>query len=577
MKQSKEVKQTKEAGNKPASATSHFYVDWHTISWSKVHQNVRQLQARIVKAAQFGRWNKVKILQHRLTRSFSGRALAVKRVTENQGKNTTGIDGEIWNTPKKKATAIHALKEQRKYHPSPLRRVYIPKSNGKLRPLGIPTMMDRAMQALYLLALDPIAEVTADLNSYGFRKQRSIADAIQQCFTVLAQKNSAQWILEGDIKACFDGISHDWLLANIPMDKTMLRKWLKAGFVDKHVLYPTEEGTPQGGIISPVLANMALDGLEKMLKEAFPKTNKKGKKAKINFVRYADDFIITASSRELLEKEVKPLVEQFLRKRGLELSPEKTIITHISDGFDFLGKNIRKYNGKLLIKPSKKNIHKFLDKVRGVIKDNKQATAGQLIAKLNPMIRGWANHHRDTSSKETFVYVDHAIFKTIWQWCKRRHPDKGRQWIKKKYFKTKGDQNWVFHGTNPFDSGQIQELWLFQAAKTTIVRHVKVKGNANPYDPQWETYFEKRIDKQMLLSLSGNKKLKALWKQQRGKCPVCHQKITRETGWNSHHIIWKSKGGPSGNSNRVLLHPNCHQLVHNQGIHVEKPRPTKGR
>jgi RNA-directed DNA polymerase len=334
-----------------ACASSTHEVHWHSINWAQCHQTVRRLQTRIVKATQEGRHGKAKALQWLLTHSFSGKALAVKRVTENQGRNTSGVDRETWPTPKAKSQAILSLK-RRGYKPLPLRRVYIPKSNGKMRPLGIPTMKDRAMQALYLLALEPVAETKADKNSYGFRPQRSTADAIGQCFCALGRKTSTQWILEGDIKGCFDNINHDWLLESIPTDKVILKKWLKAGYIDKRTLFATDAGTPQGGVISPTVMNMTLDGFEGMLRKRYPKN----KPVKINFIRYADDFIITGSSKELLENEVKPLVEQFLSARGLELSQEKTRITHIDEGFDFLGQNIRKYNGKLLIKPSKKNL-----------------------------------------------------------------------------------------------------------------------------------------------------------------------------------------------------------------------------
>ena len=247
-----------------AGAASHQEKNWHTINWHAVNQEVKRLQVRIVKAQQQGRWGKAKALQHLLTHSFSGKALAVKRVTENQGKRTPGVEGEIWRTPRKKAEAIEPL-TQRGYRPRPLRRISIPKSNGSKRPLSIPTMKDRAMQALYLLARDPIAESLADPNSYGFRKERAPADAIDQCHTVLSNRAGAEWILEGDIKACFDKLSHPWLEAHIPMEKSILRKWLKAGFIEKHVLKPTEEGTPQEGICSPVRAHLALDGLEAKL------------------------------------------------------------------------------------------------------------------------------------------------------------------------------------------------------------------------------------------------------------------------------------------------------------------------
>ena len=279
-------------------ASFHDTLEWHGIQWYRTERNVRRLQARIVQATQEKRWGKVKALQRLLTHSFSGKALAVRRVTENQGKKTPGVDKVLWDTPEKKAQAIHNLKP-RGYHPQPLRRVYIPKSNGAQRPLSIPTMKDRAMQALYLLALQPVAETLADPHSYGFRPQRCTADALVYCHTLLSQKRGAEWVLEGDIKSCFDKISHDWLLAHIPTEKAILRKWLKAGYMEKNVLHLTEEGTPQGGIISPAIANMALDGLSQSLLERFPRS-KQGNSPKVNLARYADDFVVTGASQELL-------------------------------------------------------------------------------------------------------------------------------------------------------------------------------------------------------------------------------------------------------------------------------------
>jgi len=551
-------------------AASHGEVDWHAIDWQPVHQNVRRLQARIVKATKAGRWGKVKALQRLLTHSFSGKALAVRRVTENQGKRTAGVDGETWTTPKTKASAIHQLRHYG-YQPKPLRRVYIPKKNGKKRPLGIPTMKDRAMQALYLLALEPIAETTGDPNSYGFRRERSTADAIGQCFNALSGPGKPEWVLEGDIAACFDRISHTWLETHVPMERAILRTWLKAGYMEQRVLYATEAGTPQGGIISPVLANLALDGLERSLQEAFPKTTDKGRRQKVNFVRYADDFVVTGSSRELLEDEVKPLVEQFLRERGLELSQEKTSITHIEDGFDFLGFNVRKYDGKILIKPSRKNVHAFLEKVRGIIKANTQATAGCLLLKLNPIIRGWAQYHRHVVSKRTFSDVDSAIYNALRRWAIRRHRQKSKAWIIGKYIRTVGGDHWRFHGE--VDG---RDVILFKAARVLIKRHVKVVGGANPYDPEWEVYFERRLGVKMGDTLKGRRQLLHLWKEQNGICPVCNEKITEVTEWHNHHIIWRSRGGSDTAANRVLLHPICHQHVHSQGVTVSKPRPARG-
>jgi RNA-directed DNA polymerase len=469
---------------------------WDQIDWPKCERNVRRLQARIVKATREGRWGKVQTLQRLLTRSFSGKALAVKRVTENQGKRTSGVDGKVWSTPAAKLKAIGSL-QYHGYKPLPLRRVYIPKTNGKQRPLGIPTMTDRAMQALYLLALEGIAETNADPNSYGFRPERSTADAITQCFQVLGRKCSPRWVLEGDIKGCFDHISHEWMLKNVPVDRTVLQKWLKAGYVENRNLFPTEAGTPQGGIISPTLANMTLDGLEKLLLKHFPREKWKDGgiwRAKVNLVRYADDFIVTGDSKELLENEVRPLVEGFLKERGLALSTDKTRITHIDKGFDFLGQNLRKYDGKPLVKPSKKNTHAFLEKVRALIGANKTVSQAMLIDILNPVIRGWASYHRHCVATETFGRVDYEIWRRLWQWARRRHPNKSAAWVKKRYFPALGNRNWTFAANTGERTPEGKLIWkrLVYASDTKIKRHVKIRRDANPFDPQWQPYFKER-------------------------------------------------------------------------------------
>src|SRR5260370_22798688 len=372
-----ETTSTKEE-ERAAGASSHADDNWDGILWYQTQRNVRRLQARIVKATEEKRWGKVKALQRLLTHSFSGKALAVRRVTEHQGKKPPGVDKVVWDTTEKKAQAIHDLR-QRGYHPQPLGRVYIPKSNGAQRPLSIPTMKDRATQALYLLALQPVAETHADPHSYGFRPERCTADALVYCHTLFSQKNGATWALEGDIKSCFDKISHEWLLAHIPMEKDILRKWLKAGYMEKNALHPTEEGTPQGGIISPAIANMALDGLSQQLLERFPRS-KQGNSPKVKLARYADDFIGTGASKELLEQEVKPFIEAFMKERGLSLSQEKTVITHIEEGFDFLGQHVRKYkNGTVLTTPAKNKMKPFLKKVLGIIDKYNNSSAGQLV------------------------------------------------------------------------------------------------------------------------------------------------------------------------------------------------------
>jgi RNA-directed DNA polymerase len=476
-----------------AGAASQRTVDWDQIDLDHADRIVRGLQARIVKATRAGKGGKVKALQHLLTHSFSGKVLAIERVTGNKGKNTPGVDQVLWRHDRSKEKAIGSLK-QHGYKPLPLKRVLIPKPNGKMRPLGIPTMKDRAMQALYLLALDPVLETLSDPNSYGFRKKRCCADAIEQCFIALARRDSAQWIFEGDIKACFDKMSHPWLMKHVPMDKTILGKWLKAGYLEKNAFRETTQGAPQGGIISPALANCALNGLEAVLAPWTSRKTVQGRTAKVNLIRYADDFVITGNSKELLEQQIKPLVEQFLCERGLELSAEKTRITHIDDGFDFVGQNVRKYKGKMLIKPAEKNVKRFLEnKIRKVIKENKQTPAYELIGQLNPKIRGWANYHKAVVSKKTFGQVDTAIYKCLWQWGKRRHPDKNRHWVKEKYFGTHRDRKWTFFGEKRKDKGEpMVKNWLTRATDTPIVRHVKIQGRANPYDPEWKAYFEKR-------------------------------------------------------------------------------------
>lgn len=548
------------------SASSCEPQDWHAINWQLVERFVRTTQQRIAKATLEKDWRRVKALQRSLIHSFSARALAVRRVTENQGKRTAGVDRQLWDSPALKWVAIGRLKQQRGYRAKPLRRVYIPKPNGKERPLGIPTMLDRAMQALHLLGLEPVTETTSDPNSYGFRKNRSTADAMGQIFVSTAQRAAAPWVLEADIEGCFDHINHEWLVRHVPMNKTILRKWLKAGVVHQGRLSPTEEGTPQGGIISPTLANMTLNGLEtELISHLVAKHGKsKAKGLKVHVVRYADDFVVTSSSKELLQTEIRPWIEAFLAQRGLRLSPEKTKVVHIDEGFDFLGWNFRKYTGKLLIKPSKKNVKAFYSKVRGILKTHISVKQEDLIAKLNPVLRGWAQYHQPVVAKETFSRMDSLIYWRLVRWSRRRHPNKSRPWCKSRYWRRIKDRD-EFATTVKTDEGS-RTSKLLKLADTEIVRHEKIKGDYNPFDPAWEVYGEKLRTKRMLKSMTYQYETSMLFIKQEGRCALCAEPLDYEGGWHDHHIVRKVDGGSDAMSNRVLLHPVCHTRLHALGL-----------
>ena len=471
-----------------SSGASSATVQWTSIDWESIESAVFRLQLRIAKAAREKRWGKVTALQRLLTRSYSAKLLAVTRVTQNKGRRTPGVDGVTWKTAKQKWESSMAL-SCHGYKSHPLRRIYIPKKNGKLRPLGIPTMFDRAMQALFLSAVEPVAEVTADVHSYGFRPKRSTADAIERCFVVLAKKTSAHWILEGDIKGCFDHISHDWMLTHLPLEKKILKQWLKAGFIENHQRHATISGTPQGGIISPCLSNLVLDGLEVMLKNMTKQPDK------VHLIRYADDFVITSSSKELLVTKIKPAVTAFLQERGLSLSEEKTLITSMDQGFDFLGFNVRKYNNKLLIKPSKSSIKSFLTIIKEAIKLSVSTPTIQIIRSLNRKIEGWVNYYRSVVSKQAFSYVDSAIFRSLYRMLRKRHPRKSAKWIYRRYYTNRGMRRWLFHACYWNRDGERAALMLKLASDTPIRRHRQILSAATPYDIEHLEYFILRARK----------------------------------------------------------------------------------
>jgi RNA-directed DNA polymerase len=475
----------------PTRRKQHWTPDG--IDWGIIEARVKRLQMRIAKTAKLERFRRMRSLQWLLAHSYCGKLLAVRRVTSNRGKNTPGVDGVVWRTSRQKNRAIQQL-HRRGYRAYPLRRVYIPKKNGKFRPLGIPTMCDRAMQALYALTLTPVAETFADPNSYGFRQGRSCADAIMRCYMGLCQKRSHEWILEADIAACFDTISHQWILDHIPVDRKVLGQWLAAGFLEKGELYPTLKGTPQGGIISPLLMNMTLDGLEKAVRKSVPwylpgTRNRNG----VAVTRYADDFVVAGKTRETLEEKALPAIRGFLLERGLSLSAEKTRTVNVHEGFEFLGQHLRKYdNGKFITKPAPGSLRKIQNTVTETLKSHDAGSVHSMIRRLNQIIRGYCNYHRSACASNTFARLDNWMYGAIRQWLHGRHPNKGRRWIHRKYYRSRNGYRWVFHAKRTDADGKKVILDLQQARWIRIIRHVKIRPEANPYDPAWINYFADR-------------------------------------------------------------------------------------
>ena len=530
-------------------------VDWSQVNWVTTYKLLRNLQRRIFRARKLGQWKQLRRLQKLLLRSYANLLESVRRITQdNKGKNTPGVDREVIETPAERVKLVNNWIMPKA---KPTRRVFIPKSNGKKRPLGIPTVRDRVAQNIVKNYLEPEWEAVFEPNSYGFRAGRSCHDAITQVHKRLhGKKGFDRWVLDADIKGCFDNFAHESILKaikSVPRGD-LIQDWMKAGYVYEGILNPTETGTPQGGVLSPLLANIGLHGLEEFVKNY----NKK-----MGVIRYADDFVVTAKSKEELV-EIIPAIKQWLFERGLELSKEKTKLRHIDEGFNFLGFHARHYAGKLLIKPQKEKVLAFCKKIGGIIK--KMATVKQevLIRKLNPILRGFANYYQGAVSKEIFGYIKTRVWQYLWNWCKRRHLKRRLKWVKDKYFRRIQGVDWTFCCDVKDRKGRIKPLCLYNIHRTPIIRHIKVKGTASPFDGKLTEYWEKRQTKLGKTTWAKGSKYFQVAKQQNWICPNCKQSLFNGEDIETHHIVPVKDGGSDDSENLIHLHIACHKQEHHK-------------
>lgn len=530
---------------------------WSQVNWASVEANVRHLQGHIYRAAAAGEYAKMKNLQRLLVRATATKLKAIRQVTqENGGKHTPGVDGVVCDTPKGRLDLLKSGLSLKGYQPKPVRRVYIPKSNGKLRPLGIPTVKDRIMQAIVKYAMEPEWESRFEPNSYGFRPGRSCQDAIEAIHLTLSPKGASHWILDADISGCFDNIDHEALLARTSVFRTVIRRWLKAGTVELGRLSNTEAGTPQGGIASPLLANIALDGLEYQF-GALSRTGvhlspakRQGINRGISLIRYADDFVVCAPSREVLETYVVPRVVTFLAERGLKLNEMKTRIVHIDEGFNFLGFEIRRRRGVLLTMPQKEKVLSHLADIRDYLRQHKQTPQEAVIKALAPVIRGWSSYYRHSASSRTFSYASHRVWQMLWSWAKRRHPNKSRRWVKRRYFLDDG--YWTF-GT--------RAMQLCRHNATPITRHAKVIGTYSPMNPDLALYWATRKRMHVLRHTFSKKRLEMLG-MQGNRCGLCGVAFWPGDPIDEHHRVFRCAGGGEETGNRMLVHRWCHHAHH---------------
>ncbi len=465
---------------------------WNLMPWDFIIKSISKLRQRIFRASREQRWNKVRSLMKLMLRSYFNLLVSVRRVTQtNKGKNTAGVDGELALDPRARMSLVRTMGKHTIWKAKPTRRVYIPKPGkpGQDRPLGIPTTRNRVAQAIVKNALEPCWEAQFEASSYGFRPGRSVHDAMTHCWLVFKSDKQRPWVLDADLKSAFDKLSHEHILKAIgPVPgRELIRAWLKAGYVEANFFHATESGTPQGGVISPLLLNVALHGLQKALGPAY------------GYVRYADDLIVCARTREQIQT-AESTIQEWLQPRGLTLHPEKTRIVHIDDGFNFLSFSVRRYGGKCLIKPQKEKVLEFLAKLRRWLNKHRQTPAEIVIKHLNPILCGWSNHYKHAVSKQVFSYVSSQIWRMLWRWCLRRHPNKGKRWVKKKYFGLQGAVSWRFQAKIGNDVSYLHEV-----RSVKIERHVKVRGTASPDDPDLQEYWRLRSEK--LKTQSRNRKI----------------------------------------------------------------------
>ncbi|NEP26982.1 group II intron reverse transcriptase/maturase [Moorena sp. SIO3I6] len=552
--------------------------DWHSINWKEAHRQVRKLRQRIFKATREGNWKKVNKLQRLMLRSYSNIQVSVKRVTqENKGRKTAGVDKEKCLNPQQRGQMVQTLSTLKSWSPKPTKRIYIPKSNGKQRPLGIPSITDRCLQAIVKNALEPTWEAQFEGTSYGFRPKRSTHDARQRIFlNINGEKNRKWWVVEADIKGCFDNIAHQPLLdsiGNFPA-RGAIEKWLKAGYVDKNTFHPTDSGTPQGGIISPLLANIALHGLEEELGITYKerKDSRNGKPSWYNtsnrtLVRFADDFVILTETKEDAAN-AKEITRKWLTKKGLTLSEEKTRITHLTEGFDFLGWNFRKYKTTTkrtgfitFIKPSDKSFRDIKKKIKIEMAKLKGASPESIIPKLQPIIRGWTNYHSGVVAKETFSKLQQYVNWKLVRWGKRKYGQKSWEWIKKKHYGKfcPGREDQYVFGS--------KDLYLEKAQWTKITRHTLVTHNFSPDNPDLKEYWEKREKSQAKKTAEGRlpKGKNKIALRQQYVCPYCGQPLGNYNQVHLHHIIPRSEGGEDKYNNLVYVHEDCHKTIHALG------------